>query len=236
MSDEDRPSLRSTPSAGALRARVLTAAVAAPLAILVVAVPGGLPFIILLAVVFVSGFLEAFRLLQGGAVSRATLTILYLGVPLAAFAYLRIAPPGDWSPALGLEPGARLVLTLLITTWAGDTAAYFVGRSLGKHKLAPRVSPGKTWEGAVANLVASVAVALGLAHLAHLGVACGLTIGLAVGVLGQAGDLLESAIKRRARVKDSGTLFPGHGGILDRIDSLLLPAPFVALVLPLLRT
>lgn len=234
MIEGERASPRAARPAGALRARVLTAAVAAPLAVLVVVAPGGLPFILLLALVLALGFVEAYRLLPGGALSRAALSILYLGVPLAAFAYLRIAPSGDWPAAFGLEPGARLVLTLLLTTWSGDTAAYFVGRGVGRHKLAPRISPGKTWEGAIANSVASVVVALGLGHVGQLGVACGLTIGLAVGVLGQVGDLLESAIKRRAGVKDSGALFPGHGGILDRIDSLLLPAPVVALLLPLL--
>lgn len=233
MSEVDRPSVRATPLSGTLRARVLTAAIAAPLAILVIAAPGGLPFLGLLAVVFVLGFVEAFRLLPGGGATRSALAVLYLGVPVAAFAILRLATPRDWPPALGLEPGARLVLVLVITTWAGDTAAYFVGRSLGRHKLAPRVSPGKTWEGAIANLVASLAVALGLARVGQLGVNCGLTIGLAVGVLGQAGDLLESALKRRAGVKDSGTLFPGHGGVLDRVDSLLLSAPVTAVLISL---
>jgi len=231
MSEEDRPGLRVSVPAGALRARILTAIVSAPVTLLIVASPGGLPFLALLALVFVLGCLEAFRLLPGNAPARALVAALYLGIPLSAFAYLRIAPPGPWHSAMGLEPGARLVLAILLTTWAGDTAAYFVGRSFGRHKLAPRISPGKTWEGAVANVVASIVAALGLAHLVHLGVVCGLTIGLAVGVLGQAGDLLESAIKRRAGVKDSGTLFPGHGGILDRIDSLMLPAPAIAMVL-----
>jgi len=123
--------------------------------------------------------------------------------------------------------GPSLLFFVLVITWVGDTAAYFVGRSMGKHKLAPVLSPNKTWEGTMASLMGALVVALVFRRfvnilLAHL-------IGMAVvgNLAGQAGDLLESAFKRSAGVKESGTLLPGHGGVLDRIDALILAIPVV---------
>jgi phosphatidate cytidylyltransferase len=117
----------------------------------------------------------------------------------------------------------------LALTWIGDTAAFYAGRSLGRHKMASRVSPSKTWEGAAASLVASVV--FGVFYLPYFipGVAplvAGL-IALAANVAGQVGDLAESALKRGAKVKDSSTLLPGHGGWLDRVDSSLFAMPVV---------
>jgi phosphatidate cytidylyltransferase len=128
----------------------------------------------------------------------------------------------------GLPEGPRLVLTLVGITWVGETAAYAVGATMGHRPLAPVISPRKTVEGAVAQMIASVAVAVALGPLWLLpdwspGRAA--AAGLLVGVVGQVGDLAESAIKRSAAVKDSGGLLPGHGGILDRIDSLLFNMP-----------
>jgi phosphatidate cytidylyltransferase len=124
--------------------------------------------------------------------------------------------------------GRKLLLFTLVLVWAGDTAAYFVGRAVGRLRMAPKLSPKKTWEGAAANLIGSVIVALVAQRwitevpLEHL-------IGMAAlaNIAGQAGDLLESAYKRSAGMKDSGTLLPGHGGMLDRIDALVLAAPVV---------
>jgi phosphatidate cytidylyltransferase len=130
------------------------------------------------------------------------------------------------------------VLFLLCVVWAGDTVAMYVGRSLGRHKLAPRLSPGKTWEGAVGSLAGSLLVTAGLIALANQLVRreililaypgpawTWLLLAVLVNIAAQAGDLAESALKRSAGVKDSGTLLPGHGGILDRIDALLIAAP-----------
>ena len=122
-------------------------------------------------------------------------------------------------------------LMALVPVWAGDIAAIFAGRAFGKHPLAPKISPKKTVEGGLANLVAAVFTAWLLGRLLGLPDVRSLGAGLAVGVLGQAGDLFESWLKRRAGVKDSGTLLPGHGGVLDRIDSVLFAAPAVALIL-----
>lgn len=123
------------------------------------------------------------------------------------------------------------VLLLLLPLWAADIAAIFVGMALGRHLLAPNISPKKTVEGGIGNLLAAVGVAIPLSTWLGYDWTIGLWCGLAIGILGQAGDLFESWLKRRAGVKDSGTILPGHGGVLDRIDSLLFSAPAVCLIL-----
>lgn len=128
------------------------------------------------------------------------------------------------------RPASPLLLVLL-PVWAGDTAAIFAGKAFGKHKMAPTISPNKTWEGSIGYFVASVLLGVGTASLLGMTPSVGGLCGLAAGILGQAGDLFESFIKRTAGVKDSGDLLPGHGGMLDRIDSLLFVAPVVALIL-----
>jgi phosphatidate cytidylyltransferase len=148
-----------------------------------------------------------------------------------------------------------LIIFVLFSVWAGDIAAYYVGRSIGKHKLAPIVSPNKSWEGAIASVIASMVVAVLVFHFreqienlfagrhwlrTYIGFPLGskppflqmrwthvLWIGILTNVAAQFGDLFESALKRGAGVKDSGTLLPGHGGILDRIDALLFAVPVV---------
>ncbi len=143
---------------------------------------------------------------------------------IVIFAGLYIGFLGSKLVALrDLNDGFLLVLATLLVVWASDSAAYFIGRKWGSHKLAPNVSPNKSVEGAVAGLigasvfaVATFAIAPGvITPLAAAG------FGLVVGIAAQLGDLFESAIKRSLNVKDSGNLLPGHGGILDRIDSLL---------------
>jgi phosphatidate cytidylyltransferase len=142
-------------------------------------------------------------------------------------------------PALHDEANGPSVVTfLLCAVWAGDTVALYVGRSLGKHKLAPKLSPNKTWEGAIGSLAGSLIVAGLLLELANLLQARDIVIlsypeetwywlvlAVLINVAAQLGDLAESALKRSVGVKDSGTLLPGHGGVLDRIDALLLAAP-----------
>jgi len=128
----------------------------------------------------------------------------------------------------GLETyGPLLLLFALIITWVGDTAAYFVGRSIGKHALAPHLSPKKTWEGTVASFLGSLIVALIFARFMTVPVAHLLGMAAVGNVAGQVGDLLESAYKRSAGIKDSGSILPGHGGVLDRIDALILAIPVV---------
>jgi len=127
----------------------------------------------------------------------------------------------------GRAGGPQLVLFLVGVTWAGESAAYLVGSSIGRHRLAPILSPRKTVEGAIAQVIISVAAAIALGY--WLLPACGLMgaagAGAVLGVIGQVGDLAESAIKRSIGTKDTADLIPGHGGMLDRIDSLLFNAP-----------
>jgi phosphatidate cytidylyltransferase len=180
---------------------------------------------------------------------RAQLSTAFPAASLSVFAFAYIALPLGLLVQLREQwAGAFLLVFLLLAVWAGDMAAYFVGRTVGRHLMSPRVSPKKTWEGALGSLLASLLVgylwfdhalsissALLQAHL--IGQKDGLfalqkqplwitlLLALAVNVAAQLGDLVESLIKRGARVKDSGAILPGHGGMLDRIDALLMAAP-----------
>jgi phosphatidate cytidylyltransferase len=123
--------------------------------------------------------------------------------------------------------GPALLLFAMVIIWVGDTAAYFVGRSFGKYKLAPHLSPNKTWEGTVASFLGSLFVAVVFARFMTVPLPHLLGMAAVGNVAGQVGDLLESAYKRSAGIKDSGSLLPGHGGVLDRIDALILAIPVV---------
>lgn len=129
--------------------------------------------------------------------------------------------------AIEVEQGVLQVLWLMTMLWSGDSGAYFVGRWLGKRKIARAISPAKTLEGSVANLVLCVLVGVAFGRWIGVSTATALVVGVGVGVLGQLGDLFESALKRAVGVKDFGGVLPGHGGVLDRFDSLLFSAPFV---------
>jgi phosphatidate cytidylyltransferase len=123
--------------------------------------------------------------------------------------------------------GPALLLFAMVIIWVGDTAGYFVGRSIGKHALAPHLSPKKTWEGTVASFLGSLIVAVVFARFMSVPLAHLLGMAALGNVAGQVGDLLESAYKRSAGIKDSGSILPGHGGVLDRIDALILAIPVV---------
>ena len=149
--------------------------------------------------------------------------ILYMGWMVGHYVMLR-----------QLDDGRELVILAMFTTFACDTSAYFVGRAWGKHRMTPAISPHKTWEGAAGGFAGAIAAAVALRFLLSLGnwslplsylEAVG--AGCLVGVAAQLGDLLESLLKRRAGVKDSGNLLPGHGGVLDRIDSLVFTGVIV---------
>ncbi len=130
--------------------------------------------------------------------------------------------------------GSRYIIFLCTIVWAGDTGAYFGGKQWGKRKLAPRMSPKKTWEGSAMGLLASClgAVVCNLSYGLSLGGWDAILLsGILGGAFGQMGDLVESTFKRFSQVKDSGILFPGHGGFLDRVDGLLFAAPIVWLIL-----
>ena len=156
-----------------------------------------------------------------------------------AFGLIYIAYPLSLLPQIWMrDDGKPLLLFLMVCVWAGDIAALYVGKNFGRRKLAPKLSPGKTWEGAVASMAGSMLCGAGVFWVGDLLSARGnmmlhieeplwqvLILAVVLNVAAQIGDLLESAIKRGAAVKDSGTLLPGHGGVLDRIDALLLAAP-----------
>ncbi len=135
-----------------------------------------------------------------------------------------------------LPPGYFIVV-LLVSIWVCDSAAYFAGKAFGKHKISQRISPGKTWEGAIAGFFCCVAVwvaaPLVIYKLSALPLHHVITIGIITGAIGQFGDFSKSLLKRDAGVKDSSNLIPGHGGVLDRLDSILFAAPMVLLYLQL---
>jgi phosphatidate cytidylyltransferase len=161
------------------------------------------------------------------------------------FGLIYIAYPLTLLPLLWKqEDGPALVLFLMVCVWTGDIAALYIGRAFGKRKLAPRLSPGKTWLGSIASIAGSMLAASIVVVISNTLAARGdtllhisqplwqsLLLAAILNMAAQLGDLLESAIKRGAGVKDSGTMLPGHGGILDRIDALLLAAPVLWFIL-----
>jgi phosphatidate cytidylyltransferase len=123
--------------------------------------------------------------------------------------------------------GRQLIFFLFVVTWATDTGAYYIGSRLGRHKLYQKISPKKSWEGAVGGLLSGIGMSLvcRIWFYQSLPLHDAFGLGIVLGIVGQVGDLAESMIKRSARTKDSGGIFPGHGGVLDRVDSMLLNAP-----------
>ena len=170
---------------------------------------------------------------------RAPLDRVLLDTALGLFALIYVVYPLTLLPLIKAhEDGTGLLLFLFVVVWSGDIFALYIGKNFGRRKLAPRLSPNKTWEGSAASIAGSLLCGMGLYYLGqyltiHRTTALQITIpawqmallATVLNLAAQLGDLLESAIKRGANVKDSGTLLPGHGGILDRIDALLLAAP-----------
>jgi phosphatidate cytidylyltransferase len=148
---------------------------------------------------------------------------------MSSSALLLVAFPLSHSVLLHGLPriGPRILLFALVLTWAADTTAYFLGRAIGKHPLAPHISPKKTWEGSVGSMMGSLLVAYVFSFWIHIPLMHLILMAVLGNIAGQMGDLLESAYKRSAGVKDSGGLLPGHGGVLDRIDALIFCIPVV---------
>jgi phosphatidate cytidylyltransferase len=179
--------------------------------------------LILLEIGLVIALLVSFPLLffrkrLDGAMVDWSLTLaiaLYLGWPMSLFPQLR-------GFEVGFSPGFWWILTVLLGVWGFDTGAFFTGRFFGRHKLAPKISPAKTWEGVIGGMIFSIAFSLMLTVIPlkvpwYLAIVLGILIGGAATL----GDLAESLIKRQTHVKDSGHFMPGHGGVLDRVDSIL---------------
>lgn len=156
--------------------------------------------------------------------------IFYLGLSFAHLLALRVMDHGmePVTTSLGvLEPGCALIWVALIGTWASDTFAYFAGSFLGRHKLCPSISPGKTVEGFVGGLLGTTAAVAGLGVFMGFDVEKMALLGLCICIVATLGDLVESVMKRYTGIKDSGHVIPGHGGIWDRFDSVIYTAPFV---------
>lgn len=188
--------------------------------------------VLLLIIILVLFLTELFRN-NGSAIHNigaSISAIFYLGFLPSTLIYLR---EFYGQSQFVYSNGGLLIIGILATIWVCDSAAFFLGVAFGKHKLFPRVSPNKSWEGAVAGFVFSVIAMIVFKSwfLEFLSWTDAVSIGIIAGTIGQTGDLVESLIKRDANVKDSSQIIPGHGGILDRFDSLLFTAPAVFLYL-----
>jgi phosphatidate cytidylyltransferase len=209
-----------------LSTRVLSAAVLAPVALVCVWV-GGIAFTLVVAAVMLGLAFEWLALCRLPA-SRSAAPLLcpaglaYVALAGAALLWLRADPVA----------GLANIMFLLFTVWASDIGAYLVGRWLGGPRLAPRISPGKTRSGALGGLIAAIAVGLLAAHFLSDAATIwrAALVAAVLGIVAQVGDLLESFVKRRLEVKDSGHLIPGHGGLFDRLDGILAAAPVAAVL------
>jgi phosphatidate cytidylyltransferase len=213
-----------------LRQRTITAVVYG--VIVLIAVVGPLPLMVLLALALLVGAeLEVARLTKAGR---------WPNWPLRFWALIVFVGLGSLIVLKGLGPTAAhhewadglpvWLILAIVPTWAADIGAYVIGSKLGRRKIAPRISPAKTWEGTIAGVAAAALVAVGVGALFGLPRASVAVAAVALGPVAFLGDLAESALKRHAGVKDSGTMLPGHGGILDRVDSLLAVGPLVAIL------
>ena len=209
-----------------LRRRTVTAIVYGAVVLVGVSAPP-IVFWALLIVVGVLGLTELLAL-------RARLPAIAFGalffVGLACLGTLKQLGPLGAHHGTADDLPVWLILAVL-ATWAADVFAYLAGSAFGRRRLAPRISPGKTWEGTVVGFAASALVVLAVAATFGLPRVPAAIAAVLIGPVGLAGDLLESYVKRRAGVKDSGTIFPGHGGVLDRLDSLVAVATFLVLLL-----
>ncbi len=206
-----------------------------------ISTPGGMGAVgttLAVAVLMVIGVLatltvELFRAKENALLNTAITVfgVAYISLAMSCLLVLRfVTEPafvGTWS-----DLGTSLVATVFVTVWAADSVAYFVGMAIGKHKLFPRVSPKKSWEGAIGGLVGATAAFTGMAAwlMPNLDPMLAAVCGAAVGIVGPLGDLSESLLKRDAVVKDSGGIIPGHGGVFDRFDSMLFAAPVILFI------
>jgi len=199
--------------------RIATAAVLIPLVVWLILGAPQWTFVAALVVVGLFALREVVQIGKNAVVS-ALGGLVYIGGAWVCAYYLRLANP-HW------------LLFAFLLCWAGDTAALYVGKNFGRHKLAPVISPAKTWEGAVGSVVGGVLAGVLYAHYLIPGASLGMVLAIAAAgnIAGQIGDLVESAYKRWGGVKDSGSSLPGHGGWLDRIDSSLLSIPVVYLLI-----
>ncbi len=208
---------------GDLPLRVASAVVLAPLAVGCIWL-GGIAFDLLVGAAVLGLWAEAWTLHRRGHGDALLLcaALAYAGIAAASLLWLRADPLAGW----------QNVLFVVLVVWSVDIGAYAVGRRLGGPRLAPRLSPGKTWSGAAGGLLVAVAVGLVAAQIlsaSRLPWRAAVLAG-SLAIVAQAGDLLESAVKRRLHIKDTSHLIPGHGGLFDRLDAILAAAPVAALL------
>jgi phosphatidate cytidylyltransferase len=201
------------------RSAALALFAALPLSVLLVPAGGAASALVLLAGATAAG------IVMNGGLSRTrplAFGIPYLGLGAVALVWMRQLPVG----------GGANVIVLLLIVWASDIGAYAAGRAIGGPRLAPAISPGKTWSGAAGGVLAAAATGLAASSVLGNGPISWRPVAFAVliGIIGQAGDLFESQLKRDFGVKDSGSIIPGHGGLLDRLDAVLTAAPAAALL------
>ena len=159
--------------------------------------------------------------IAGGAAFWTIIGVLYLSLPMLALVWLRALP----------ENGLAMTIWLLMVVWAADIVAYFAGRGIGGPRLAPSISPGKTWSGFFGGMAGAVLIGAVVTTVnGPFRLMTEIVVAIMIAIAAQIGDLAESALKRRAGVKDAGTLIPGHGGVLDRVDGLLFAAPVLAVI------
>jgi phosphatidate cytidylyltransferase len=206
-----------------LLVRSLTGVVLIALA-LVVAVHGGMLLAVMVAAVATLMFYEWTRLVKGWGPAWYISGFFYALLPALALLWIRERTPIDMPSS---ERGLSLLVWVFIVTWSTDIGAYFAGRSFGKRKLAPAISPNKTVEGLYGGILAATLLGGGWVWATHLGLAL-LALAPVLAIAAQGGDLFESGMKRRAGVKDSGQWLPGHGGALDRLDGLVPVAVLTA--------
>jgi phosphatidate cytidylyltransferase len=200
-----------------LKTRVVTGVIAAPLFLLVVYLENPW-FSVLVAAIAAMVFFEFGRMAQGRGSAWIAAAVPYAVVPGAGLVYV-MTIGGRWS-----------IFWLLAVVWATDIGAYAAGRTIGGPKLAPKISPNKTWSGAVGGLVSAIIAQAVVVWAADVAISVQFVlIAILASIVSQAGDLFESALKRRYQVKDSGGLIPGHGGVMDRFDGLWAAAPVMAL-------
>jgi len=197
--------------------------------------PGPSGYVLGLLLLFVEGQPWTWLVIVLGALLALSIAMraddLAKSLPRAAFLLTGIVYIfGCWKCAIPLRAQSpHWLMYALLVNWAGDIGAYYIGRSFGRRKLAPRVSPKKTWEGAAGSVAASVLIAgtYLLRFVGSIGIPPAVVLTVITNAAGQLGDLAESALKRGAGVKDSGAILPGHGGFLDRVDSTLFALPVV---------
>ncbi len=212
-----------------LRRRTVTAVVYGAVVLIVALAPAEF-FALGLAALVVLALAELVRLRRAGVAAALELAVVGLGVASLLFLRVVTAPPCG---TRGCGPFGPLLMTI-VAVWAADVVGYMVGSRIGSRRIVPRISPGKTWEGTLAGVLAAAVVVV-FWNRPFLGLpAWSVVAAVLIGPVAFGGDLLESWVKRRAGVKDSGTLLPGHGGVLDRIDSLVAAAPLVAATILLL--